>query len=329
MPDPTIQSFQTFIQNIAGIGANYLPLNSPQIQYAFDQALNIVNPALRAAPSQTDGSWTVFELATYNLGVHLLIEFAQDVSWPIVSASWSAGYVTLALAPAASALTPGTGGTLPTGPVYVRVAYAYGAAYGAPSAEASAAVTGPVGALSVASPLAAPGATGYAVYAATGAGAETLQATAAIGTPVVLASLVAGAVPPAFLVAPGDRIAVAGVSPRPYDAGAFDPFYVYSVSQSAPSLTYPVAVNPGAGTVLPGAAVSETCFFQLRREYKIAAFAPGMVASASDTGTGIGLLNPQFMQRLQLGDIQLVKTPWGRAYLATAQKYGPNVWGLT
>jgi hypothetical protein len=35
------------------------------------------------------------------------------------------------------------------------------------------------------------------------------------------------------------------------------------------------------------------------------------------------------MQRLTLAQLQNLKTPYGREYLALAQSYGPNVWGLS
>lgn len=55
----------------------------------------------------------------------------------------------------------------------------------------------------------------------------------------------------------------------------------------------------------------------------------GTVASASDSGTSAGVLNPEQMRMLTLQDIQMLKTPWGRAYMGIAQSYAPNIWGLT
>lgn len=343
---PTLAQLQQFVQNVAGISPNYLPLSSPQYQYALDQALNIVNPALAVAPGQPDGSWTPYQMAVLNLATHLIIAYGQDVSWPVIAAAASGApwYATLTLAPVAPVLTPsGSGGSLPSGSVYVVVAYAYVGQTGTPSPEASAVVTGPNGSLSVASPTAAPGAIGWWCYAASASGAEVLQnaSPAAIGTPLVLMSLVSGASPPTFAVMPGDSVAVSGISPSPYCAGAWKPFTTYSVSApgAQAKITYPLvandnagypnANNPGAATVLPGAAVRETLFYTLRQRFGITRFQPGMVANASDQGTGAGLLNPDFMRRLQFQDLDYAKTPYGRDYLALAQRFGPVLAGLT
>lgn len=91
---PTVAGFLTFIRGTMGISAVYLPDSSPIIQHVFDQATNIVLDDLAIAASRP-GSYTILELATYNLAGHLLIEFAPDQSFGIISASWSAGLVTL------------------------------------------------------------------------------------------------------------------------------------------------------------------------------------------------------------------------------------------
>lgn len=62
--------------------------------------------------------------------------------------------------------------------------------------------------------------------------------------------------------------------------------------------------------------------------YGISDFAPGVVQSVSDVSTSTGMLVPDFMKELTLSDLQLLKTPYGRQYLALAQKFG-TLWGLT
>lgn len=66
----------------------------------------------------------------------------------------------------------------------------------------------------------------------------------------------------------------------------------------------------------------------LRTQYDINGFIAGVVQSSNDVTTGNTLLVPDFMKEFQLSDLQELKTPWGRAYLAWAQKYG-TAWGLT
>lgn len=65
-----------------------------------------------------------------------------------------------------------------------------------------------------------------------------------------------------------------------------------------------------------------------RNEYKIHGFVPGVISTSSNAGTAESLVNPEIFKGFQLGDLQNLKTPWGRAYLAIASSVGTN-WGLT
>ncbi len=71
-----------------------------------------------------------------------------------------------------------------------------------------------------------------------------------------------------------------------------------------------------------------TFWSDLRASYGTYAFAPGVVTSSSDGGTSTSLLNPEFMKDLTLSNLQNLKSPYGRQYLAFAQSYG-GLWGLT
>lgn len=73
-----------------------------------------------------------------------------------------------------------------------------------------------------------------------------------------------------------------------------------------------------------------TYFSDLRERFKLTyAFAPGVVASTGDTGTSASYLNPEWMRTATIMDLENLKTPWGRQYIAFAQSYGPTVWGLS
>lgn len=61
--------------------------------------------------------------------------------------------------------------------------------------------------------------------------------------------------------------------------------------------------------------------------FNLNAFQPGVVAAASDEGTSTSLLVPDAFKNLTLSDLQRLKDPYGRQYLAYAQDYGPTVWG--
>lgn len=95
---------------------------------------------------------------------------------------------------------------------------------------------------------------------------------------------------------------------------------------SGNSFTYPLANNPGAETV-PG-TYSTSFFADLRKQWNIGAITTGVVTETHDESTGTSILNPEQMKQFTLADLQNMKTPYGRAYLAFAQKYGQTLWGL-
>ena len=74
---PTIAGFQAFLANVAQVPPAALPRDSPIIGYAFDFALATVNVQLAAAWAPA-GGWTPFQMAVYNLGADLIINWAQD-----------------------------------------------------------------------------------------------------------------------------------------------------------------------------------------------------------------------------------------------------------
>lgn len=88
-----------------GVPAAYLPDASLSVQHAFDHSVDVVNQDLAVAGGQKT-SWSVLELATYNLGGHLLIEYAPDQSYAISVLSWASGYASATLA-APGAIQPG------------------------------------------------------------------------------------------------------------------------------------------------------------------------------------------------------------------------------
>jgi hypothetical protein len=115
--------------------------------------------------------------------------------------------------------------------------------------------------------------------------------------------------------------------------------YGYNVSYVAPnpaiiatvvgtnSFTYPMTVNPGTETS-PG--VFGTLFFTLlRQQFNLLSFIAGPVASSGDQGTNQSLVVPQWLETATLSTNNLLKTPWGQAYLEYAQMYGPTVVGLS
>lgn len=64
-------------------------------------------------------------------------------------------------------------------------------------------------------------------------------------------------------------------------------------------------------------------FFEYyRQQFNLTGFNSGVVTASSSETTSVGVQVPEQFARLTLGDLQLTKTPFGRAYLAIAQKIG-------
>jgi hypothetical protein len=93
---------------------------------------------------------------------------------------------------------------------------------------------------------------------------------------------------------------------------------------------YALAVYNLAGDNLINFAPDQpgrTYFAELRKSMGISAFAAGVVTSASDSGTSDSLAVSDALHNLTLGQLQNLKTPYGRQYLALAQNAG-TMWGL-
>lgn len=73
---------------------------------------------------------------------------------------------------------------------------------------------------------------------------------------------------------------------------------------------------------------NQTYFQDLRTSFNINLFVPGVVSSSSDSGTATSRNNPEFMKMFTLANLQNLKTPYGRAYLAIAQSQG-TLWGAS
>jgi hypothetical protein len=80
--------------------------------------------------------------------------------------------------------------------------------------------------------------------------------------------------------------------------------------------------------IIPGSEPPAAFFQALRQSWDITGFVPGVISSSADVSTSESLLVPDFMKGLTLADLNLIKTPYGRTYLAFAQKIGTN-WGLS
>ncbi len=68
-------------------------------------------------------------------------------------------------------------------------------------------------------------------------------------------------------------------------------------------------------------------FAFLRQQWNILGFAGGVVQSSSDVSTSESMVIQEAAKDFTLADIQYLKDPFGRHYLALAQRYG-TLWGM-
>ena len=104
-----------------------------------------------------------------------------------------------------------------------------------------------------------------------------------------------------------------------------------TIQIASPSIYTLAVYNLAADNLLNWAQDTppSTFFVTTREAMKLTSFVAGVVDGAGDQGTNANILNPDFLKELTMGNLQNLKTPYGRQYLAFAQDYGPSVWGLT
>jgi hypothetical protein len=73
---PTYEGFVAWVEAVMGIPTGEMP--APEtLQIAYDEALNLAYLGLASIPSQST-SMSIYAMAVYNLGGHILVEIAQD-----------------------------------------------------------------------------------------------------------------------------------------------------------------------------------------------------------------------------------------------------------
>lgn len=73
----------------------------------------------------------------------------------------------------------------------------------------------------------------------------------------------------------------------------------------------------------------QTFFQSARTQYTLTSFVAGPVLSSSDSGTSQTLAGSDAVRNLPLSAMDLIKTPWGQAFLAYQQAFGPNLMGMS
>lgn len=67
---------------------------------------------------------------------------------------------------------------------------------------------------------------------------------------------------------------------------------------------------------------NQSFFKDVQQKYQLNTFVPGVVDGAHDETTGSSLLVPDQFKKLTIGNLQNLKTPYGRLYLQIVQDLG-------
>lgn len=109
--------------------------------------------------------------------------------------------------------------------------------------------------------------------------------------------------------------------------------------QAMDTFIYQTAVYNLAGDILinwapdvpqtpPIVAPNLGYFANLRQQFKIITFIGGIISSAGDEGTSESIEVTETLKSLTVGQLQNLKTPYGRQYIALAQSVGTD-WGIS
>lgn len=99
-----------------------------------------------------------------------------------------------------------------------------------------------------------------------------------------------------------------------------------------PVSIYTLAVyNLGASNIINYAqdVDGETYFSDLRTKWNVYGFVSGVISASNDENTGNSMVVQEAAKNFTLANLQQLKDPYGRQYLAFAQSAGPQVVGIT
>ena len=138
-------------------------------------------------------------------------------------------------------------------------------------------------------------------------------------------------------VSPAPSVAISGAT-----VNAWSPYLTWAFGQATgaspdpPPLLAPIiwvlaTYNLGMHVLLRIAQdVSGQTFFQTNRAtFKLGSFVSGVLSASNDENTGVQLVVPEAFKKLSLGNLDLLKTPYGQEYLMYIQQYGPTIVGVS
>ena len=85
---------------------------------------------------------------------------------------------------------------------------------------------------------------------------------------------------------------------------------------------------PDAETVAGSGDPGLPFFAWTRQQFNINGFVSGVIDSSADETTSQHLVVQEAAKNFTLANLQQLKDPYGRQYLALAQSYGPTTWGM-
>lgn len=105
--------------------------------------------------------------------------------------------------------------------------------------------------------------------------------------------------------------------------------YALCVYNLAGSNLLAYAQDQNGAPVVEGSGDPGLPFFQwTRKQFNINGFTSGVVQASSDDGTSVSLVVQEAAKMFTLANLQALKDPYGRQYLALAQSYGPSTVGM-
>lgn len=105
--------------------------------------------------------------------------------------------------------------------------------------------------------------------------------------------------------------------------------YALCVYNLAGSNLLAYAQDQNGAPPVPGSNPPTPFFAWTRKQFNINGFISGVVQSSSDEGTSVSLVVQEAAKNFTLANLQQLKDPYGRQYLAFAQSYGPTTVGMS
>lgn len=104
--------------------------------------------------------------------------------------------------------------------------------------------------------------------------------------------------------------------------------YTEAVYNLGGSTLLNVAQDLPNAQAVPGSEPPLAYFAFARKQFNMNGFVSGVIQSAGDEGTNESMVVQEAAKNFTLANLQQLKDPYGRAYLAIVQSYG-DIWGLS